>query len=147
MRPASAGGRRPIALENEMNVFRGSLIAAALCSAGAAFAADPPSADSAKAQYDAERARCMSGTTGQDQASCLRSAGAAYESIKQNKLHDPNTAYRDNAMTRCRALPASDQADCMSRVDGEGMKSGSVKGGGDIKETVTTVPLPPKSSQ
>jgi hypothetical protein len=124
-----------------MRSIRTAVLAAALCATGSAFAAEPATTgDSAKAQYDAERARCMSGTTGQEQASCLRSAGAAYDSIRQNRLRDPNTAYRDNAMTRCQNLPASDRADCESRVDGAGDKSGSVKGGGIIKETVTPIP-------
>ena len=138
-----------------MKTIRISLVAMALCAVGSASAADPATTDAARAQYEAERARCMSGTTGQDQASCLRSAGAAYESIKQGRLRDENTAYRENAVARCRALPAPDKADCESRVGGgggDGMTSGSgsVKGGGIIKETVTTTvgpatdtPVPP----
>ena len=98
------------------------------------FAAD--TSDPAKAQYEAERARCMSGTTGQDQASCLRSAGAAYDSIKQGRLQDPNRDYRENALARCKTLPAADRADCESRVS-LGVPHSMVKGGGDLKETVT----------
>jgi hypothetical protein len=123
-----------------MNPIRTALVTAAMLAATSAHAADAP--DAAKAQYDAERARCMSGATGQDQASCLRSAGAAYESIRQNRLQDPNTAYRDNALARCQVLPSADRADCVSRVDGAGDKSGSVKGGGIIEETVTRTPAP-----
>lgn len=103
----------------------------------AAGAADAHGKDTAaKAQYDAERTRCMSGTTGQDQASCLRSAGAAYDSIRQGRMNDANTTYRENAMSRCRNLPPADKADCESRVDGEGTSSGSVKGGGIVTETL-----------
>ena len=109
----------------------------AAMTASGAWAAKPTSSDPAKAQYDAERARCTSGTTGQDQASCLRSAGAAYESSKQGRLKDPNENFQDNATARCKALPASDQADCLSRVGGEGTVHGSVRDGGVIKETVT----------
>ena len=105
-----------------------------------AFATDPPGADSAKAGYEAERARCMSGTTGQDQVSCLRSASAAYDAIREKRLQNPNTTYDANAMARCTNLPASDRADCESRVNGQGIKSGSVKGGGEITETVTQQP-------
>jgi hypothetical protein len=132
--------------ESDMHSIKKTLVTAVLCIAGGTFghsihaiAADP-AADTAKAQYDAERSRCMSGTTGQDQASCLRSAGAAYDSAKQGKLRDPNTQFHDNALARCASLPASDRADCESRVDGGGAVSGSVKGGGLIKETVTPVP-------
>jgi len=112
-----------------------AFLAAALC--GSAFAADAPQVDPAKAQYDAERARCMSGTTGQDQASCLRSAGAAYDSLKAGRLKDPNADYRENAMRRCAALTGADRTDCESRVDGQGTSSGSVKDGGIVKETIT----------
>jgi hypothetical protein len=133
-----------------MKTMHKALLAAWLGAAGITlgYAGDPNLAqnDAAKAQYDAERARCMSGTTGQDQASCLRSAGAAYESAKQGKLRNPNTQFHDNALARCANLPPADRADCESRVDGGGDTSGSVKGGGVIKETttttVTTVPAP-----
>ncbi len=100
-------------------------------------AADAPKPDDAKAQYERERARCMSGTTGQDRASCLKSAGAAYDALKGNRLQDPNSNYRDNALVRCRSLPEADRGDCESRVDGKGTSSGSVKEGGVVTETVT----------
>lgn len=121
-----------------MSITRTLTAVVAVCAMGSAFGATTVPADSAKAQYEAERARCLGGSTGQDQASCLRSAGAAYQAIKQNRLHDPSTSYRANALARCKSLPASDQSDCESRVEGAAMSSGSVKGGGVFKETVTT---------
>ena len=129
-----------------MNSIRKSIALIALITAAGAYAADPAASDGAKTQYDVERARCMSGTTGQDQASCLRSAGAAYDAIKQNRLQDPSTSFRENALARCKALPVSDRADCESRVDGAGRSSGSVKDGGVYKETVTTTVGPGTSS-
>ena len=121
-----------------MNPIRTLVAGIASCLlAGVALAADAPKPDDAKAQYERERARCMSGTTGQDQASCLKSAGAAYDSLKGNRLQDPNSNYRDNALVRCRSLPEADRADCESRVDGKGTSSGSVKDGGIVTETVT----------
>lgn len=125
-----------------MNTIYKASAASLLFATASAFAGAPPGddRDGAKAQYDAERARCMSGSTGQDQASCLRSAAAAYDAIRENRLHDANTSYEANAMARCKNLPAADRTDCESRVHGEGMQSGSVKAGGDIKETVTVVP-------
>ncbi len=119
---------------NKSRMMLASLAALAMTSV---MAAEPAKTDSAKAQYDAERARCMSGTTGQDQASCLRSAGAAYDAIRRGRLRDPNTSYRANALDRCKNVAAADRADCESRVDGQGTSSGSVKDGGVIKETVT----------
>ncbi len=124
-----------------MTKMQRALLALTIAIAPAAWAADP--AADAKAQYDAERARCASGNTGQDQASCLRSAGAAYDATRQNRLHDANKDYDANAVSRCAALPAADRADCEARVSGMGLQRGSVKGGGDIKETVTTIPAGP----
>lgn len=117
--------------------FRTTLATLAFVAAGTAAAADPAPADPTKAQYDAERARCMSGTTGQDQASCLRSAGAARDALRGNRLQDANTHYDDNALARCKSLPAADRADCESRIGGAGTSSGSVKDGGILRETVT----------
>ena len=113
------------------------IISAAATLATLTLSATAFAADTAKVQYDAERARCLSGTTGQDQASCLKSAGAAYDLAKAGRLNDPNADYRDNALRRCATLPAADKADCESRVDGQGTSSGSVKDGGIVKETIT----------
>jgi hypothetical protein len=116
-----------------MNLIRQAIAIAFVGAAGMAHAADNAAA---KAQYEAEKARCMSGTTGQTQESCLRSAGAAYDEAKAGTLADPNTAFRDNAIARCRALPAADQAACLARVD-LGTPRDNVKAGGQVKETVT----------
>ena len=122
-----------------MNVTRNVLAIITLVAAGSAAAAPPAANDAAKSQYDAERMRCLSGTTGQDQASCLKSAGAAYDSAKQNRLNDAGN-YKANALERCKNQPAADRADCEARVDGAGTTSGSVKDGGIIRETVTPIP-------
>ncbi len=120
-------------------LIRHALALLTIVAAGHAAAAGPAVADAAKTQYDAERMRCLSGTTGQDQASCLKSAGAAYDSAKQNRLNDAGN-YKANALERCRSQPAADRSDCEARVDGTGTTSGSVKDGGIIRETVTPVP-------
>jgi len=126
-----------------MNLIKHAIAIALVGLAGVAQAADNAAA---KAQYEKEKARCMSGTTGQTQESCLKSAGAAYDEAKAGTLADPNTAYRENAVSRCRALPAADQADCLARVD-VGTPRDNVKAGGQVKETVTretiTVVPPP----
>lgn len=125
-----------------MHRIRNTLLALTVCAAsGLAVAANEADL---KAQYEQERARCLSGSTGQDQASCLRSAGAAYDSSRQGRMNDANSSYRENAMSRCRVLPAADRVDCESRIDGRGTTSGSVSGGGIVRETVTpTAPLAP----
>lgn len=45
-----------------------------------------------------------------------------------------------NALQRCASLPAFYKTDCEARVRGQGDVSGSVIGGGLVKETVTTMP-------
>ena len=45
-----------------------------------------------------------------------------------------------NALKRCDRLPDFYKEDCISRVNGGGQVSGSVIGGGQFKESVTTMP-------
>lgn len=47
---------------------------------------------------------------------------------------------RANELQRCANLPAFYRTDCEARVAGQGQVSGSVIGGGLIRETVTTMP-------
>lgn len=45
-----------------------------------------------------------------------------------------------NALQRCAGLPAFYRVDCEARVHGQVQGSGSVRGGGQIKETITLMP-------
>ena len=45
-----------------------------------------------------------------------------------------------NALARCANLPTFYKTDCEARVRGQGEVSGSVIGGGLVKESVTTMP-------
>lgn len=112
-----------------------------------AMAADSPSTD-AKARYEQERARCMSGQSGQAQATCLKEAGAALDVSKQGGLNDGNAKYKKNAKERCDALTGDQQRDCIARMKDapNTMESGSVKGGGILRETVTVEPAPAASA-
>ncbi len=47
---------------------------------------------------------------------------------------------RQNELQRCANLPAFYKTDCENRVKGKGEASGSVIGGGMIRESVTTMP-------
>ena len=102
------------------------LTAGALLSASA-FAADAPASSTAQS----ERARCESGQSNQDRATCLKEVGAAQGEARAGNL--TGGASEQNATDRCKALPASDQAACMGRLNG-GSSSGSVEGGGIIRE-------------
>ena len=45
-------------------------------------------------------------------------------------------SYRANALARCDRVPPADQAECRKRIE-DGSKSGSVEGGGVLREHVT----------
>ncbi|MDP9045057.1 MAG: hypothetical protein M3O01_09655 [Pseudomonadota bacterium] len=116
----------------------------------AAFAAEPAASADAKARYEQERARCLSGTSGQAQATCLKEAGAALEASRQGMLNDRGAKYGKNAKERCDLLSGDEKVDCIARMKAapNTTESGSVKGGGILRETVTveTHPAPPASA-
>lgn len=88
----------------------------------------------------AERAACMSGRTQQDQATCLQEANNAAADKKKGELTTQGPV-AVNALTRCEPLAGQDRAACEARILGYGSTSGSVAGGGVIRE-VETVVLP-----
>jgi hypothetical protein len=97
------------------------------------------------ARMQSEKATCDG--VQQDKAACLREAGAAREEAGRAGLTTVGPAGNSaNAMDRCRLQPPADQADCMARIEGSSSgntstsTSGSVMGGGLIRETVTTTP-------
>ena len=118
----------------------------ALCAAGAllvsSVAAAGPGVSSAQAQYQKDRAACLSGNTHQDRATCLREAGAALVEARRGGLTATDeSTYVKNTMDRCVPLPPADQEDCVRRMQGEGMVKGSVEEGGIYRELRRTVPL------
>ncbi|MBS0450633.1 MAG: hypothetical protein JSS14_04920 [Proteobacteria bacterium] len=81
----------------------------------------------------------------QDKAACQREAGAARQEAAQGGLTGGSlSGNQANALARCQQLPAADKADCEARIRGEpgSTSSGSVMGGGVVRETVTPVPAP-----
>jgi len=119
-----------------------SLIAAALL-AGAGFAQAAPRGADIQAQYEHERAVCLSGQSNQDRATCLQEAGAARNEARRGLLEESkSTDYRRNALQRCRIFSGEDALDCRSRILGAGTSSGSVAAGGILRELVTVEPAP-----
>jgi hypothetical protein len=120
----------------------------ALCATGAflgasaAAAAAGGSASDAQRIYQADRAACIRGDTGQDRATCLREAAAALQEAKRGRLDDGQAQFEQNRLLRCEKQPAEDRQDCIRRMNGEGTTSGSVKGGGIYRELVVPVPAP-----
>lgn len=88
---------------------------------------------------------CKTGQTQQDRATCLREAQNAHAARQRGALYNGagEAQYEANAKARCDVFrDAEDKAACEARVMGYGNVSGSVAGGGLLRE-VETVVLPP----
>ncbi|MFL9924701.1 hypothetical protein PQR62_10515 [Herbaspirillum lusitanum] len=120
-----------------------TLVGSLLLTACAFISINPASAADAQpgSNYEKERAACLNGSSNQDRATCLKEAGAAREEAARGKLNDPaQTQYRQNALTRCKALPDADRIECEKRIDGSGVTQGNPMDGGVLRENVTIVP-------
>ena len=113
----------------------------------AAFGAGNTGQAEALERYQQERAACIGGQSNQDQATCLREAGAALAEAKRSRLDDAAEDYAANALKRCARLPGDDRQDCEARMQGQGTTSGSVAAGGIYRELVTRKVGPPNGSQ
>jgi len=130
-----------------------------ILSGASVFAATPttPSGD-IQARYEQERARCLSGQSGQAQDTCLKEAVNARDAAMKNQLGNGDGKLRQNAKERCDVLTGDERRDCLARTRGDGNSvsatsittpegsasitksnstSGSVKGGGVLRETIT----------
>ena len=101
-----------------------------------------------------EKAACHSGMTQQDYVTCMREATNAAAEKRSGKLDNAGAQFQANALKRCDVLKGEDQIACQARMLGYGSTSGSVAGGGVVRqvETVTvpagagTVVVQPKTS-
>ena len=95
----------------------------------------------ASGSYQQEINACMTGRTQQDQATCLKEARNAQADKRRGVLDNADGQFRANAIARCDALAGEEKAACQARVLGYGSTTGSVAGGGVLRE-VETVVLP-----
>lgn len=127
--------------------YFGLVCALAVGAASAQVASSTQTGIDNSGSYERERAACLSGATPQAQDTCLREAANAQADKRKGELQtqgqDQLTA---NAMRRCDALGGEDHAACTARVLGYGNQSGSVGGGGVIRE-VETVVVPPGQTE
>ena len=108
----------------------------ALLGATAAVAADSGNLSKAQSAYQKERAACLNGATNQDQATCLKEAGAALQAAKRGGLDDGQARLEQNQLLRCDGQSPEDRQNCVRRMKGEGSTSGSVGAGGIYRELV-----------
>jgi len=126
--------------EDDMTVTTERLLLVPLFLFAALFSSLTARAADLQKTYQYDRADCMSGFTRTDKAACLREAGAALQEAKSGKLADANADFERNRTARCAYLNEPDRGYCLRRMNGEGTMSGSVDGGGILRELVVTVP-------
>ena len=78
----------------------------------------------------------MTGQSNQDRATCLKEAGAALKEAKMGRLSSDQSAFKQNSLLRCNALPADERVACQRRIEGDGTTTGSVRDGGLLRELV-----------
>lgn len=127
--------------------------ALALCAAGVllgstAIAATQRSqaVSEARKTYLQDRAACLNGQTGEDRPTCLREAGAAYDEARRGRLGTDDGDFERNRLRRCDRQPPGEREYCIRRMNGEGVVSGSVAGGGILRELTVVVPAAPQQS-
>jgi hypothetical protein len=95
----------------------------------------------AQTTFQKEAAACRTSSR-QDHATCMREAGAARDEARRGRLADRGASYQKNAAQRCDRLPDDDRRACLMRMQGQGTTSGSVEGGGILRERVVRTPGP-----
>jgi hypothetical protein len=98
-----------------------------------------------EAQYQRDRAVCLSGKSNQDQTTCLKEAGAVRAEALRGDPDEGNANYRRNQLDRCKALSGDEAKDCKLRMKGAGTVSGSASAGGIYRE-LTTIEVAPAAS-
>jgi hypothetical protein len=118
-------------------------------SAAPAASAAAAAPSDAMARYQKERAACLSGQSNQDRTTCLKEAGAALAEARHRGLggNGGPQVRALNASERCKGLPTADAQACMARMQGAGSTSGSVAGGGILRELVTVEPAASAASR
>ena len=112
------------------------LIGLGLLTAAPSYAATT-GAGSAKARYLGAIEQCRNIRDHDTRANCLSEASTAFAQTQPSPPQENPQQLASNAMKRCEPLPEPDHRDCVARVNGAGTVSGSVAGGGMLKELVT----------
>ena len=110
----------------------------AMAAAGAQVATGTTGID-ASGDYQQEVKACMSGNTQQDRDTCLREARNAQADKKRGVLDNAGASFESNAAARCNVLSGEEKAACQARMMGFGSTSGSVAGGGLLRQLETVV--------
>jgi hypothetical protein len=110
-------------------------VALVLCVAPAWSGGKKPMSE-AQQRFQQERAACMSGSSHQDRATCLKEAAAAHQEARRGGLSGGGSVdLSQNATGRCDAQPPAERQACIQRILGAGSASGSVEGGGVLRQS------------
>jgi len=93
----------------------------------------------ASGSFQQEIAACAKGQTQQDRDTCMKEARNAQADKKRGVLDNAGAQFDANAAARCEVLAGEEKAACQARVIGFGSTTGSVAGGGVLREVETVV--------
>ena len=123
---------------------RSSALAMLLCGAALAFTSGASAQGATSAAVTSPTGNpyksCVDGTSNEDRTTCMKEAGAAQAEARRGNLTAPGAATDQNALQRCDALPGDQRDACRLRIQGAGSVSGSVAGGGVIREVIVQQP-------
>lgn len=134
------GIKKISSLRKNMSYF--GLTALLAVSAATAQIASGTTGIDASGSTQREKAACNSGMTQQDYVTCMREANNAAADKRSGKLDNAGAQFQGNALKRCDALNGDDRISCQARMLGYGSTSGSVAGGGVVRQVETVVSPP-----
>lgn len=96
-------------------------------------------------QQKQQREACLNGSSGQEPRSCLKEMVAARAAARKGELDNGESpaALRANALQRCRRLGVEDKPACEALARHEGEVSGTVRGGGQLRQITVRQTAPP----
>lgn len=122
--------------------FAAPVLTATLLALSTAAIAQVPASD-ARARYEQERQKCHTNNTQDSLATCLREATNALDASRKGQLSDPGPIAAANGTDRCNAFQSTqERSECVRRVESSAV-SGSVSGGGVLRESTTTTIIVP----
>lgn len=132
---------------NALQIFRrGVGVAMVVLVCGQAFSVAAQDRSEKQRRFEADRQACLGGKTGQTYESCMKEAHAVLADPASSTAPVNTEQLQRNALARCDTQTGDEHVACVARIRGEGTVSGSVAGGGVLRELVTTevVPTPPQ---
>jgi hypothetical protein len=119
-----------------------SLLLVTAAAVGPAFAA--PETPEEAAVYHSERAACLDGSNPQGRKTCLYEAESAHAAMRRGLLrNEPAQMLEGNARQRCQIQPEGvARSDCETRLGSDAVTTGSVDGGGVLRQLTTRRMMP-----